>query len=207
MQGEEKASRFAAAEEIAKSLRRIRGSEDKVDAQGLRTIWHQGICNTDLASWIDADQNIIRQELTFFNNSLILDRNRRFTTGTVDEGKTARVAQAQTVTYHTEPAYPVLAYAREILKRVEPQDYYVKHLRKFVNEKLETFDAMKRTGIIDLDNLKQVERMEEQAKKLAAKQKSRMRFVLKAAAVGIGVIAGLVVLRYLYYFLKAKLFY
>src|SRR5687767_6006444 len=71
--------------EAVNSLARIRAVESEPDAEGLRTVWHQGAKGADLVSWVDVKGHVTRQDFTLIDDHFTWTSAKGLLTGWVED--------------------------------------------------------------------------------------------------------------------------
>ena len=118
------------------SFRRMTHANEEFGADGVRTIWHRGRERTELLSWEDKAQQIIRQELTFLGMVVELKEPDTLKTGTVPlEHDTSQRGQGtgEGIQLDSSVSARTLDFASTFLRHVPDRDYYVQHLLKKLN--------------------------------------------------------------------------
>ncbi|MBI5511225.1 MAG: hypothetical protein HY903_20890 [Deltaproteobacteria bacterium] len=126
--------------EAAGTFRRVKGDE-AYDAQGVRTIWHQGRPRIEMLSWENKAGTILRQELSFFARVVDFRQGKPVNTGRVphEEPTTDSGApRGNVVTHDPRPSHETLRYASHLLKHVLERDFYSQHLLKQINDAINT---------------------------------------------------------------------
>ena len=127
-------------EEAANSVRRMQANED-FDKDGLRTIWHRGRKRTEMLSWENRDNEIVRQELSIFG-MMVEYRAGAVRTGDIpnqEELSSGGKPMSHLVQIHEMPNERILEYASHLLRHLEGRDFYAQHLLKHVNAAIASF--------------------------------------------------------------------
>lgn len=127
---------------------RIRAVESPAGERGLRTVWHRGAKNAELVSEIDGEGRVARHEFTLFDEVLVWQRGRGFTSGrAVHEGSTRGSAN---VDFDRSLDDASVGRAVSALTPYDGSDRIIGHLRGLVlalhAEKHPTEDLGKVTG-------------------------------------------------------------
>ena len=107
-------------EELAKSFRRIRGSQADGD---LMTIWHQGKGGAELLSWEDGEGALRQQELSFYGQMVLWKLGQPVETATVPtstETTHSGMSKSDVLKPDPEPSPRTLQHAAALLSLVEP---------------------------------------------------------------------------------------
>lgn len=119
--------------EAIQSLLRIRGSQVKPDAQGLRTVWHQSGHGVDLISYVDTTGRVTRQEFTLFDEYFSWSHDKGLRTGTVsEESASAGVKATPLVKFDPEIDYERVDRALQALGAYSGDDRYLLHLKRLL---------------------------------------------------------------------------
>ncbi len=161
-------------DDISNSLRRI-DTDREYDKSGLRRVWHQGDHDTDLLSWVDKDGNILSQQLSFLERSVIINANRALQTGTLNvEKKKSRlrmVHETDLIKLDSKVDFQTLELAQSIFSQVSIRDKYTRHFFDTVTKYLQT-DSDEWTHLTDYTGMVQL-------KDLEVKKKKRKQLVIE----------------------------
>jgi hypothetical protein len=120
-------------QQAVQSLFRIRAATQPPDAEGNRTVWHQGEKGVDLFSIVDPGGHIVRQELTLFEDHLLWSRQHGVRTGQLGEEQGSRGYKASPeVRFDSEPSGVRLERASRALDSYTGQDPYILHLQQVI---------------------------------------------------------------------------
>jgi hypothetical protein len=119
--------------EAVQSLFRIRGAESPPDAEGVRSVWHQGARGADLVSFVDGMGHVTRAELTLFEDYFVWTSQHGLRTGEV-EGVRGSRAYKSSDNIRFDPAVEPerIQRAQEGLRTYEGQDRYILHFRQLI---------------------------------------------------------------------------
>jgi hypothetical protein len=169
------------------SLRRIERSTEP-DAEGRRSVWHQGKELTELTSWEATTGGLDRQELVFMGYALDYRKGFGLRTGSVREASgESGMPGIDLVEYDREPSQRVLELAARLLREAR-RDFYTQHLLQQLNDILTTRFNRPQTQVYELGRWN--ERLHRASQKL---RHVKRRHVQVAIYVGIGMIAGAVI--------------
>lgn len=157
---------------------RIRAVESPTNAQGLRTVWHRGAKNAELVSEIDEAGRVARHEFSLFEEVLIWERGRGFSSGqAVEEGSTRGAAN-----FESDHSLDGGRMRRVVLalQSYNGGDRIIEHLRKLVL----AFDA-KAHPVEDLGQVTGNTRIPEELLAAAQKAPPRLRPGLPLIVVGV----------------------
>lgn len=116
------------------ALRRIRAVESTPDADGVRTVWHQGAQGAELVSWVRGDGRVMRQDFTLVNDHFQWTSDHGVRTGEVSSGKGSRAGPASgAVTLDDQLSSERVFRAVEALKAWDGDDRYITHLKRLLN--------------------------------------------------------------------------
>lgn len=112
------------------SMFRIRAVESPPDVNGLRTVWHRGAQHAELVSEIDLGGEVARHEFSLYDDVVVWERGRGFTTGaSKSEGSTRG---ASNVAFDLTSDASRLARIASALKPYAGRDRIIQHLRDLV---------------------------------------------------------------------------
>lgn len=126
---------FARILAAGESLRRIDRAEE-LNADGQRSVWHQGKELTELTSWENASGALERQELIFLGFALEYRQGFGLRTGVVQEDRAeSGMPSADLMQYDEAPSLRVLELSSRLLREAR-RDYYTQHLLGQLNDAL-----------------------------------------------------------------------
>lgn len=112
------------------SMFRIRAVESPPDANGLRKVWHRGAMHAELVSEIDLAGEVARHEFSLYDDVLVWERGRGFTTGEAKlEGSTRG---ASNVAFDLSSDGSRLSRIGAALQPYAGRDRIIQHLRDLV---------------------------------------------------------------------------
>ncbi|MGV3619573.1 MAG: hypothetical protein ACO1OB_02080 [Archangium sp.] len=109
---------------------RIRAVESPTNGNGLRTVWHRGAKNAELVSEIDEAGRVARHEFSLFDEVLIWERGRGFSSGQAREEGSTRGSANFEVDHALEPKRVTRMVTA--LQSYDGGDRIIEHLRKLV---------------------------------------------------------------------------
>lgn len=109
---------------------RIRAVESPPDDQGMRKVWHRGALNAELVSEIDHAGEVARHEFTLFDDVVVWERGRGFSTGEC-EGESSPPGSVM-VNYDTANDPARMVRAASALQPYAGRDRIIQHLRELV---------------------------------------------------------------------------
>ena len=170
------------------SLRRIERSQEP-DAEGRRSVWHQGKELTELTSWeAPLGGGLERQELVFMGYALDYRKGFGLRTGSVKETSgESGMPGIDLVEYDRDPSQRVLELAAKLLREAK-RDFYTQHLLQQLNDILTTRFNRPQTQVYELNRWN--ERLHRASQKIRSVKR---RHVQIAIYVGIGMLAGAIV--------------
>jgi hypothetical protein len=128
-------------EEAAASMRRMQANEE-FDASGVRTIWHRGRSRTEMLSWENKQERIIRQELQMFGRVVEFRAGHPLRTGTLpnnDFDSAGGHPESALVNFDRVIDQKTLEYASHLLRHFKGRDFYAQHLLAEVNTAIAGF--------------------------------------------------------------------
>jgi hypothetical protein len=176
------------------SLRRLDRSE-KLNAEGQRSIWHQGKELTELISWEDANGAVQRQELSFLGLTLDYRRGKGLRTGTLTEERSEKsLPTADLIHYDVQPSLRVLELAARLL-RESKKDFYTQHLLQQLNDALTTRFNRPQTQVYGLARWRErLRRASDTLRHLKAPRAQVIFYVTIGAAIGALITVGILAL-------------
>ena len=154
-------------DDISNSLRRI-DTDREYDKSGLRRVWHQGDHDTDLLSWVDKDGNILSQQLSFLERSVIVNANGALQTGTLNvekrKSRLRMVHETDLIKLDSKVDFQTLELAQSIFSQVSIRDKYTRHFFDTVTKYLQT-DSDEWTHLTDYTGMVQLKDLEVKKKK------------------------------------------
>jgi len=168
------------------SLRRIeRGAVP--DADGHRSIWHQGKELTELTSWEDATGTIERQELVFMGHALDYRTGIGLRTGTVKENTgSSGMPESDLIEFDRDPSERVCELAARLLREAR-RDFYTQHLLQHVNESLSNRFRRPQTQVYELGRWQR--RLQRASQKVRLIKRRHLQILMY---VGVGMVLGAV---------------
>lgn len=157
---------------------RIRAVESPTNPQGLRTVWHRGAKNAELVSEIDEAGRVARHEFSLFDEVLIWERGRGFSSGlTTEEGSTRGAAN-----FESDHSLDGTRMRRVVaaLQAYNGGDRIIEHLRKLVL----AFDV-KAHPVEDFGQVTGNTRIPDELLAAAQREPPRMRFGVPLMVVGL----------------------
>ncbi|HKI87049.1 MAG TPA: hypothetical protein VKA53_09915 [Thermoanaerobaculia bacterium] len=141
-------------EDAADSVRRMQANEE-FDKDGLRTIWHRGRQRTEMLSWENQTNQIVRQELSIFGMVVEFRRGEALRTGRIPSSDTLSNGgkpMSHLIKMDDKPDKKILTYASHLLKHIKGRDFYAQHLLREVNDAIASlgYDAA-RTAVAHVD--------------------------------------------------------
>ncbi len=125
---------------------RIRAVESPPDDQGLRKVWHRGALDAELVSEIDLAGEVARHELTLFDDVVVWERGKGFSTGE-SEGESSTRGSA-TVNYDMANDPSRLVRAASALEPYAGRDRIIQHLRELVLETQSGVKPVRSLGVV-----------------------------------------------------------
>ncbi|MBI5511226.1 MAG: hypothetical protein HY903_20895 [Deltaproteobacteria bacterium] len=166
------------------SLRRIERATEP-DAEGRRSIWHQGKELTEITSWEDARGTLERQELLFMGYAVDYRSGQGLRTGAVkDGGNGAAMPGIDLIEFSAAPSQRIVELAARLLREAK-RDYYTQHLLQHLNDALTTRFNRPQTQVYELRRWRQ--RLNRASQRIFSTKRRHNQI---AVYVGAGVIAG-----------------
>lgn len=174
------------------SMFRIRAVESPPDDQGLRKVWHRGALHAELVSEIDLAGEVARHEFTLFDDVVVWERGKGFSTGE-SEGESSTRGSA-TVHYDTTNDPARMSRVASALTPYAGRDRIIQHLRELVLKTQAGVKPVRSLGVVTGSNPAAPPPVE--PPKPVAPPASRMPLVL----VGVGLVV--IVVAILFFALK-----
>lgn len=132
------------------SMFRIRAVESPPDANGLRTVWHRGAMHAELVSEIDLGGEVARHEFSLYDDVVVWERGRGFTTGEAKlEGSTRG---ASNVAFDLSSDASRLGRIAAALQPYAGRDRIIQHLRDLVLKTQAGVKPLRSLGVVTGSN-------------------------------------------------------
>lgn len=171
--------------EAIQALRRIRAVESAPDADGIRTVWHQGARGTELVSYVTNEGRVVRQEFSLVGDHFHWTSNKGLTTGAISGAAGSKAGPASGMVVADPQILPErVLRAADAFASYDGDDKYVLHLKRTLEL---TARGLENTG--EATVTRSISDADLSAARALAEQNSRPRSRLPLAMIAVAVVA------------------